>query len=430
MEGRLNASGALGRARKPEAPEPFWQRLPSIMSSPLRGAALYTMLALTALSLLALLPGPIGMIFALVTWLGIYKAAFDILRNTADGFMDAPEVAQGELIDGAVLRMLALMILMIALVVALAILVSPILALVAMVLCVFMQPGAVISLAMDGSLRRAANPMVSLGLAVRIGWPYLAAFGLLFVIQASAATARHWLGNVMPPVLGDVVLMLVSIWALFATFHLMGYLVYQYHEELGYSPAAHARVDFQRDAPDQRLLDEAEGHVREGRLDTALEVLRADVRSRAVGLPVHELYQRLLAKSGRAGERAEHARYFLGQLLAEKQDRRALALLRESLEADADFVPLTQEHATHLVERARQSGQSQLTVDALHAMLRAWPRAPEFAQWSLDAALLLAERFGRDDQARALLTVALERCQDPAQRPKLEAALRAVSPTS
>ncbi|RXR05173.1 hypothetical protein [Pseudoxanthomonas composti] len=430
MEGRLNASGALGRARKPEAPEPFWQRLPSIMSSPLRGAALYTMLALTALSLLALLPGPIGMIFALMTWLGIYKAAFDILRNTADGFMDAPEVAQGELIDGAVLRMLALMILMIALVVALAILVSPILALVAMVLCVFMQPGAVISLAMDGSLRRAANPMVSLGLAVRIGWPYLAAFGLLFVIQASAATARHWLGNVMPPVLGDVVLMLVSIWALFATFHLMGYLVYQYHEELGYSPAAHARVDFQRDAPDQRLLDEAEGHVREGRLDTALEVLRADVRSRAVGLPVHELYQRLLAKSGLAGERAEHARYFLGQLLAEKQDRRALALLRESLEADADFVPLTQEQATHLVERARQSGQSQLTVDALHAMLRAWPRAPEFSQWSLDAALLLAERFGRDDQARALLTVALERCEDPAQRPKLEAALRAVSPTS
>ncbi|MET0288274.1 MAG: hypothetical protein ABW178_01455 [Pseudoxanthomonas sp.] len=427
MEDRLRAPSAPGHTRKPDAPEPFWRRLRSITLFPLRGAAFYTMLALTAFSLLSMLPGLVGLIFRLITWLAIYKAAFDILRNTADGHMEAPEVSMG-ISDGAVVRMLALMILMITFIVAVAILVDPIVALMAMVLCVFMQPGATISLAMDGSLRRAANPMVSLGLAVRIGWPYLAAFGLLFVIQASGATAKHWLGNAMPPILGDVVLMLVSIWALFATFHLMGYLVYQYHEELGYEPALHARIDYQRDSPDQRLLDEAESHVREGRLDTAVEILRAEVRSRAVGLPVHELYQRLLAKSSRAGERGEHARYFLGQLLADKQDRRALNLLRESLEADADFVPLTQEHAVHLVERARQSGQSQLTLDALRAMLRAWPRAPDVAQWSLDAALLLAERFGRDDEARALLTDALARCDDAAQRQKLEAALRAVTP--
>jgi hypothetical protein len=427
MEDRLGASGALGHARKPQAPEPFWHRLRSITLFPLRGAAFYTMLALTAFSLLSLLPGLVGLIFGLLTWLAVYKAAFDILRNTADGHMEAPEVALG-LEDGAVLRMLALMILMIAAIVALAVLVSPIAALMAMVLCVFMQPGAVISLAMDGSLRRAANPMVSLGLAVRIGWPYLAAFGLLFVIQASGATAKHWLGDVMPPILGDVVLMLVSIWALFATFHLMGYLVYQYHEELGYEPALHARIDYQRDTPDQRLLDEAEAHVREGRLETAVEILRAEVRSRGVGLPVHALYQRLLARSSRAGERGEHARYFLGQLLADKQDRQAINLLRESLQADADFVPLTQEQAAYLVERARQSGQWQLNLDALRAMLRAWPRAPEVPQWSLEAALLLAERFGRDDQARVLLSEALERCEDPAQRQKLQAALGAVAP--
>ncbi|QOY22378.1 hypothetical protein FYK61_13890 [Xanthomonas citri] len=41
--------------------------------------------------------------------------------------------------------------------------------------------------------------------------------------------------------------------------------------------------------------------------------------------------------------------------------------------------------------------------------------------------MLLAERFGRDDQARAVLQDAMDRCDDEALRAKLEAALKAVT---
>ena len=72
------------------------------------------------------------------------------------------------------------------------------------------------------------------------------------------------------------------------------------------------------------------------------------------------------------------------------------------------------------------AGQFKLSLDGLLAALRAWPKAAEFGAWSLSAALLLAERFGDDAQARALLQDALARCADEAQRGKLQAALKAL----
>ena len=422
MEDRHRAGA--GRARR-STPEPFWARTRAIALYPLRGGALFALIALTLCRLLGMLPG-IGWIIGIVTTLAIYKYAFEILRHTADGHMDAPERGF-DIGDGVVLRLLALMIVLGAVVAAAALLAGPVVGLLMLLAVVLLQPGFLISLAIDGSLRRALNPAVSIGLALRIGWPYLAAFGLLFVIQASALTAARWLQDYLPPLASDLAVGVVTIWGLFAAFHLMGYLVYQYHEVLGYEPAAGNDDAYRRHDPDQRVLDEAEQFVRDGHAPEALQLLRGEVRTRAVSLAVHELYQRLLRTGGRADERRDHTRQYINRLLQEKQERRALALLREALDADPDFVPLLPEQASLLAERAQLAGQFKLSLDGLLAALRAWPKAAEFGAWSLSAALLLAERFGDDAQARALLQDALARCEDELQRGKLEAALKALS---
>src|SRR5690606_22033766 len=70
---------------------PFWLRLREISSYPFRGAALYTMLVLLVLMQAGVLPA-IGWVIALVAWLAAYKYAFEVLRETADGRMESPEV--------------------------------------------------------------------------------------------------------------------------------------------------------------------------------------------------------------------------------------------------------------------------------------------------------------------------------------------------
>ncbi|KIQ98373.1 DUF4013 domain-containing protein [Lysobacter sp. A03] len=403
------------------APVPFWQRLRAITSYPLRGAAFSSLLALTLTSLLGLIP-VIGLVFTIVVWIGAYKYAFEILRTTADGRMEAPEVVLGT-DNGVVIRLIAMQLIFIAVLLLATVVGGPVTGLATIVLIAFLQPGCIMSLAMDGSLPHALNPATPLTLVSRIGWPYMAVFALLFVIQASMFTATVWLAEVMPPVVADLMVSAVSFWALFAAFHLMGYLVYQYHEVLGYVPTGTESLPGRR-SPDTDLLAEAEGYVRDGQLDTALELLRGEIRSRAVGLETHGLYRRLLQQVGNAAGLSEHAREYLNVLVMEKHDRRAIGLLRESLDADSDFVPMHVPMAEQLIERARLSGQKQLALDARLALLRAHPRDPSAPGWALENALQLLERGDRDQEARALLAQARERCEDEILQAKIDAATK------
>ncbi|NIJ88294.1 hypothetical protein FHR49_001058 [Xanthomonas campestris] len=419
MEDRFRARKAVQAA-----PAPFWTRIPAIATYPLRGSALYALIALTLCSALLVLPGILKLLVMGVLGMATYTYAFDILRHTADGQADAPRLGYNSF-DSAVLRLILLAIALGIVIGAAAVVAGPFGLTIAYVATLLLLPGMLISLAIDGSLRRALNPAVSIDMAMRIGWPYLAAYGLLYVIQGSGTAAAFIALTYLPPIVREATTLVASIWALFASFHLMGYLVYQYHEALGYTPSG---GDVQERAdPDQRLLDEAEHHVREGHTDEAFQAVRGAVRSRAVSLAVHELYQRLLRQHHRSDELHEHTRHYINRLLQERQERRALALQREALDSDPAFTPLLPEQATLLAERAKMAGQFQLATDGLLAAIAAWPRDPMLPSWSLDAGLMLAERFGRDDQARALLQHATERCDDAAQRAKLDAALRAVA---
>ncbi|KGK59527.1 membrane protein [Xanthomonas cannabis pv. phaseoli] len=419
MEDRFRARKAVQAA-----PAPFWTRIPAIATYPLRGSALYALIALTLCSALLVLPGILKLLVMGVLGMATYTYAFDILRHTADGQADAPRLGYNSF-DSAVLRLILLAIALGIVIGAAAVVAGPFGLTIAYVATLLLLPGMLISLAIDGSLRRALNPAVSIDMAMRIGWPYLAAYGLLYVIQGSGTAAAFIALTYLPPIVREATTLVASIWALFASFHLMGYLVYQYHEALGYTPSG---GDVQERAdPDQRLLDEAEHHVREGHTDEAFQAVRGAVRSRAVSLAVHELYQRLLRQHHRSDELHEHTRHYINRLLQERQERRALALQREALDSDPAFTPMLPEQATLLAERAKMAGQFQLATDGLLAAIAAWPRDPMLPSWSLDAGLMLAERFGRDDQARALLQHATERCDDAAQRAKLDAALRAVA---
>lgn len=417
-------------ANPPATPVPFWQRLRDITLYPVRGAAFVTLITLTLASLLGNVPG-VGWLLGIIVWLAAYKYSFEILRATADGKRDSPEVVL-EISDGTVWRFIGLQIIFIAVTVIAGIFGGPVAALVAMVLVALMQPGCIMSLAIDGSLPNALNPATALSIIARIGAPYFAAFGLLFVIQVSTATAGGWLAQFMPIVLGQLVVTFFAFWGLFSAFHLMGYLVYQYHDELGYDPDTHRNPAPRLHAVqrDSELLEQAQALVRDGNQDAALALLREEVRSRVVPLDAHELYRRLLRAGGDRAAVTEHARLYLHLLMSEKRERPAMNLLREALQDDPAFVPLEIEHGEQLASRARLGGQAQLARDQWLALLRAHPRNPSAPQWALDAALLMAERFGQDAQARRLLEQALLRCEDAALRERIDSALKAIPATA
>jgi hypothetical protein len=411
----------------PRSPEiaPFWQRLRPIASYPFRGAALYSVIALTAfIVLLGMLPG-VGWFFAIVGWLAAFKYAFEVLQATSDGRMDSPDVVLG-IDDSVVWRYIALQLLTVLVPVLVAARLGVGAGLTLFAVLALAQPAAIMALAMTGSLRSALNPQLWATLIGRIGWPYLALIGLLLVMQLSAGNAGDLLRLALPGVLAKPLGVMFSLWALFATFHLMGYLLWQYHEALGIEPKTITEAVGLPRSRDSELLDTVSGMLQRGDTAEAAETLRADLRRRAVSLEVHEVYRRLLRQVDDRAALAEHGPLMLHLLLMEKQERRALGLARECLDADPDFVALQPEDSVLLAERAVLGGQRQLAIDLLLAVLRRHPKHVAMPQWTLQAVDLLLRQSGRESQARGLLKRAAERCEDAAIAARIEAQLAAL----
>ncbi len=370
--------------------EPFWNRLPDIARYPFRGGALVSLIVFSLGSLLGLLPGLIGLILGIVVWVAAYRYAFEILVRTAHGRMDAPEITT-HTDSGVVWRFIVLWLLYLILFVACILIGGPALGIVAILLLSLLLPGAIISLAMDGVLGQALDPKTPFAIMSRIGAPYFAAFGLLFVIQLSAATAEGWLARFMPALVADLLVMAATLWGLFATFHLMGYLVFQYHEALGFEPGEVAGKPKLR-TRDTDLMDTVQAKVADGDVEGAIAHLSSEMRDRAVPAEAHELYRKLLRSRGDNASLLEHAGVYLNLLMLEKQERRALSLVRESLDAERTFTPQQAEDGHRLALRARDLGQAQLGIDLWLAMIKRWPRDPARVDWALAAAPLLAQR--------------------------------------
>lgn len=400
---------------------PFWNRLQAISLYPLRGGALASLVVFSiGLVLLGWLP-----IVGVLLWLAACRYAFEVLLATANGKLDPPEILQSSA-GSLTLRYVALQFLTVAIPLAVALIVDPALGLALFIALLAVQPAAIIGLALTGSLGRALEPELWLSIVARIGWPYLALIGLLFVIQFSAMNADELLQRVLPEAAADALSVLVSLWAMFATFHLMGYLVYQYHEAFGFEPKALNRSRPSLHDPDRELLDQVGSRIQAGEIEPARQLLRAEIRSRAVGLEAQELYRRLLVQTDARDELLEHSRLLIHRLLLEKQEKRALEIARDCVERFPGFVALEPEQNARLAERARFSGQSRLAVDLLTAALAHPAPHADKPRWALLAADLLSRFDGSEAEARKLLVKEMERCADPEWRRRLEVQLGAL----
>lgn len=384
--------------------EPFWLRLRQISFYPLQTPVLLMIAGLAVARLLKHMPGRIGTLLDLVVLAALYKFAADVLLRTANGRMDPPSGYKAD--EGEGWEVLKLQILFAVLMIAVAILtantVGVAAAYAAMVFIALANPGATMSVVTDQNLWHALNPLTWLQVMTRMGWPYFVVSLLCMVFYVSEANMQAAIASVMPLWLADVFADLVSHYVIIATFHLMGYLMYQYHEKIGWE--IEERVELQRAAdPYQQLLDQAETMAREGKHAEAEELLRAEIFSRGASIAVHERYRKLLALRGDAAQSTKHGRDFINVLLAQDQDRKAIEVYRECLTADPAFVPAQAEHIGRLAQKAADSGNAQLALRMLSGFHRHFPKHKDIPKNYLLAAKLLAEKMNQEAPAKALL---------------------------
>jgi tetratricopeptide (TPR) repeat protein len=411
---------------------PFWQRLREISLYPTQPGALITLIVLSLARLLGLLPG-VGRIVTVLVLVALYKFAFEVLRATANGHMEPPENAldmeesvgrQGVMLQGAfiVLAFLSFIVggvllgedgIWFGIAVSLLLLLG--------------WPGACMSLAIDQNFWHALNPGTWMQIMSRLGWPYFLAFGLMALIFLSSANAQSLVQGVLPLLIGLPVLYFISGYALLATFHLMGYLIWQYQDELGYTPdAPHAPLSNPNADPDQAVLDDVSQMIRDGETDMAYETLRAHLRERGGTEALHTQYRKLLRLRADSTELIRHGREWLPMLLAQDREKAAVELCRELVELDPTFVVNDAESNTRLAKRAAALGQTQLALRLINGFHKRHPKSADIPEMYLLAARLLSERMGKDAEAKALLMQIRTAYPDHPLQPQIDALLKLI----
>src|SRR5690606_1715989 len=97
------------------------------------------------------------------------------------------------------------------------------------------MPASIMLLAVDKSVRRALNPLAQLSLMTALGWPYLLLWFCMQIISAGPYYSFDLLLGVLPDTLVIPMLVAVSVYFTFVLYTMLGYVLFEYQQELGFS---------------------------------------------------------------------------------------------------------------------------------------------------------------------------------------------------
>jgi len=148
-------------------------------------------------------------------------------------------------------------------------------------------PAMIIMLAVTKSLFAAIMPHAFILLAWRIGWPYLAMNFFLTLLISAPFFLLKFITDALPPHVLIFLAFFFATYYMIVSYHLMGYILFQYHERVGYNVAYEGdfhsvpesksnieRTSLQSSGPGEDLLAKVNLLIRDGDYDTAVSEIR------------------------------------------------------------------------------------------------------------------------------------------------------------
>ena len=379
---------------------PVHERWPEILRYPLQGGALSTIVAIAVAHLVTLLP--LGWLFDLVVWAAFFKYAFEVLRWSANGRAQAPEISF-TVSDGIARYGVLLLVLAELVILLLGLIFGALAAFAAGIVLMLAMPGTMIVLALEEGVLRAVNPIVWLMLAQRIGRNYFVLVGFFLAALIVQSVFALLVGRVLPGVIATPVAYLVVNYLMIANFHLIGCVIHDNADELGYTGHMELKDETPFTDPARKVLDAARERAASGDAAGAAMLLREELAEQPDSTALHDEYRHWLQQHGDNAALSAHGRKYVTILLAQNLERRALEVARESRLADADFALDNPEDITRLAHAAADAGQTQLAVALLAGFHKRFRNHADIGRNYLLAAKLWAERMNKEMQARAML---------------------------
>jgi len=401
--------------------EPFWNRMPRIFSYPLSMHPLLLIAVLAFVSTLLSGPGFFSALLKGVMWLIVIKYSFESLKATAGGNLKPPPIS-GKTISQDFFQVFKQFGIYIAIFIAFGWISAKIglsVGFVFLITALFFVPSMVVLLLTTGSLIHALNPVVFVGLAFRIGWAYFLMNFFLFLLGSAPAYLAQYFTKFLPPDLQVMLFGFAKSFYTIVSYHLMGYVILQYSEKIGYQvdyedfkdPTAE---DFESEKtdPDAIILGEVAPLIQDGKLDEAISVINQLTQQQPIcGVDLSERYYNLLKMRKRKAELLAHGVKHLDILTGKNQKNKAIAVFSECRRLDTEFLPAA-DPLFKLAGWLNETGKTKAAVAVYNLMVRSYPENLLVPKAYFRVAQIFNDRLMSTERAKKALSVIKKKYPD------------------
>ncbi|WP_347329794.1 tetratricopeptide repeat protein [Marinimicrobium locisalis] len=411
--------------------KPFWQQLPHFLAYPLHTHALIAIAVVAGLSLL-LTAGLLAIAVALLISAILVKYGFAIIEQRGLGKTTPPTLSEavGGDEDHLFLRQIALLVAMGAMA-AFATGVSAPLGLLVSGFLTLAIPASTMLLAVEKSVCRAINPLALLSLMVTVGWPYLLLWFCAQVIMTGSYYATAVFSNVAEGMVLLPITMALTAYFTFVLYTMLGYVLFEYQQELGYEVEPEDDTDMDAEAfAKAKALGESAVLLSDGEYDNARRCLRKALDSVRDDVELHLQYHKLLMLLEDDESLYNHGNYLLDLMAQRAELARGVTVFLETQKRLPQFKVERPETAVKLAELLWQQGQYRAMVRLLHNFHKQHPGHPTVPKAYLLVARAFSEPLNDEVKAIAIARYVVKKYPRCAQREELDQLIQVLNQTS
>jgi len=272
------------------------------------------------------------------------------------------------------------------------------------IISIVLFPANIMVLAIEHRFFSAFNPVLVINVIKRIGAPYFLLTFLLLLLISASSTVMSALHNSVSYTVFISVSSFINMYFTLIMFHLMGYVLYQYHDELGFNIDEEDEPD---NEPDKNLVNPElrtiEILIQEGKMKEASQKLTALINENPANNDTQIYNLKVQKLLGNMDAYTLHSKKYINYLLATQQLSQAATILPTILQNIPTFKPGKATERFELAKLLIQNGQSKaavLLINNLHIDFPAFGKIPE--AYFL-AAKILCEKLSNDTQALKIL---------------------------
>lgn len=399
---------------------PFWQRLHDFFMYPLNAVPGVIIILLTVM-VAALGHTIFGIVAILLSALIFMKYAYVVLEDTSHGYLlPRPFVMTMITTD---LELPFKHILNIFLMASLNYLAydysteidSEYLFQVVLSITIFVLPASVMLLAAKRSFTSAFNPVLYFKVIKSIGIAYLLLYAFVLMMLSSAAAAMYYLYPFIPAGLHLTVNFLISMFFLLSIFNMLGYVLYQYHEKIGFGVDVEVSSsqrtneelgDFVLRMPS---MIEVEILVQEGEYTKAKLLLEKQISAEPSDMHARGYYQKLLHVLGDVEGAKIHCANFVARLMAEKKMTQAMKVFAACYKEDPEVTLAKPVQRLEMAYLYLNNGEYRLAMHLLNNLHIDHPSYSEIPEAYLLAAKIMSDKLNQHDKAIRILEFVLEK---------------------